>query len=170
MIDYKKNFYDNSILSFFIKAQNDPSRGQVQFCYNLIAKFFEKRISPCKQEFPEVQVKRQILDHYLRYICYITSHYGIFTIKTASPKPNHKKTPNTNKRYRYRILKSCYSLYKKYTTPNFPKSKFNIHKRCIFNFLLVSIHTSIKKTQGDSPTQTSRHTAVRREKSSFSKF
>ena len=42
MIEYDKKFDDNSILSFFIKPLNDPSRGQVQFCHNLIVNLFEK--------------------------------------------------------------------------------------------------------------------------------
>ena len=62
MIEYNESFDDNSILPFLIKPQNDPSRGKVQFCYNLILNLFEKLISSCKQEFPEVQIKRQILD------------------------------------------------------------------------------------------------------------
>ena len=91
MIEYNKNFTDKSILPFFIKPQNDTSRGQIQFCHTLIVNLFEKGISPCKQGFLEVQIKRQILDHYLKDICKITSHYGIFTIEFASPKLNHKK-------------------------------------------------------------------------------
>ena len=91
MIEYNENFDDNTILPFYIKPQNDPSRGQVQFCHNLIVKLFDKGISPCKPEFPEVQIKRQSLDYYLKDICNITSHYGIFTIEIASPKLNHKK-------------------------------------------------------------------------------
>ena len=101
MIEYNGNFYDKSKLPFFIKPQNDPSRGQVQLCHNLIVNLFEKGISPRKQEFPEeVQIKRQIVDHYRKHICNITSHYVIFTIEIASPKLNHKKTPNTNRRYK----------------------------------------------------------------------
>ena len=76
---------------FFKKPLNDTSRGQVQFCDNLNVNLFENGISPCKQEFPEVQTERQILDHYLKIICNITLHYGIFTIDIASPKLNHKK-------------------------------------------------------------------------------
>ena len=55
MIEYNKNFDDKSILTFFIKPQNDPARGEVQFCYNLIVNVFEKGNSPCKQEFLEVK-------------------------------------------------------------------------------------------------------------------
>ena len=48
MIEYDKSFDDNSILPFFIKPLNDPFRGQVQFCHNLIVNLFEKGVSPCK--------------------------------------------------------------------------------------------------------------------------
>ena len=53
MIEYNEIFDDITVLPFFIKPQNDASRGQVEFFYNLIANLFEKGISPCKQEFPE---------------------------------------------------------------------------------------------------------------------
>ena len=88
-LDYNENFDDNSVLPFFVKPQNDPPRGQVQFCYNLTVILFEKGSSPFKQEFPEVRTTRQILDHYLKVICIITPYYGIFTIQIVSPKPNH---------------------------------------------------------------------------------
>ena len=55
MIEYNENFDNNSILPFFIKSQNDPARGQVQFCNNLIVSLIEKGKSPCKQEFPEIE-------------------------------------------------------------------------------------------------------------------
>ena len=77
MIEYDKNFDDNTILQFFIKPLNDPSRAQVQFCHILILNLMQKRISPCKQKFPEGQIKRQILDHYLKDTCNITSNYGV---------------------------------------------------------------------------------------------
>ena len=49
----------------------------------------KKRNSQCKQEFPEVRIKRQILDHYLKATCKITLYYGIFSIEIVSSKPNH---------------------------------------------------------------------------------
>ena len=72
MIHYNEKFDDNSILRFFIKPQNDPARGQTHFCYNLIVNLFEKRNSPCEQDFPEVRIKRQILDPYHKI--YVISH------------------------------------------------------------------------------------------------
>ena len=53
MIEYSKNFDDNSILPFFIKPQNDPSRGQVQFCYNLIRNL--NNITYSKKEIAHVK-------------------------------------------------------------------------------------------------------------------
>ena len=42
-------------------------------------------------------------------------------------------TPNTNRRYRYRILESFYKLYKKNTTPKLTKCKFSIDKTMYFH-------------------------------------
>ena len=89
MLEYNKTFDDNSILAFCIQPQSVPVQGQVQFSHNLIVNLFEKGNSPCKQEFPEIIIKRQILDHSLKSICYITSNFGIFTIEISSPQSNH---------------------------------------------------------------------------------
>ena len=59
---------ENTILPFIIIFLTDD-RGQTKFCQNLIANLFEKGISPCRAEFPEVRIKRQIVDHYLKEIC-----------------------------------------------------------------------------------------------------
>ena len=92
MIDYNKTFNDKSILPFFVQPKKDQARGPVQFCHNLIVNLFKKGKSPCKQEFLETRIKRQILDHYLNGICQTTSDYGIFTIDHLSPQsdlPTH---------------------------------------------------------------------------------
>ena len=64
-------------------------RGQVQFFRNLIANLFEKGDSPCKREFPEVKIKSQLLDHYLKGTCNITQQNGIYTIEISSPNTFH---------------------------------------------------------------------------------
>ena len=51
---------ENSILPFLINSLTDD-RGQTQFCLNLIANLFEKGISPCTAEFPEVRIKDKLL-------------------------------------------------------------------------------------------------------------
>ena len=51
------------------------------FCQNLIANLFEKGISSCAAEFPEIKIKRQTFDHYLKRIYTLTQQYGIYTIE-----------------------------------------------------------------------------------------
>ena len=132
MIENNENFDDNSILPLFLKAQNDPARRQVQSCYNLIVNFFEKGNNPSKQEFTEVKIKRQILDHYLKDICNIISYYGLFTIKIVITKIKSHKTPNTNKRFRYRILKSFYRLKKRIYNTKIHKEKIQYSETMYF--------------------------------------
>ena len=81
MTNYGENIDDDFVLPFVIHPQSDPARVQAQLCHNLIANLFEKGICPLKQEFSEVKSKRQVLDHYLRGISNIISHYVIFTIE-----------------------------------------------------------------------------------------
>ena len=54
----------NFILPFLINLLIEDRR-QTQFRQNLIASLFEKKISLCTAKFPEVNIKRQIFDHYL---------------------------------------------------------------------------------------------------------
>ena len=81
---------DNSVFPFLVKSVTDD-RGQIQFCQNLIANLFEREISPCKAEFPEVKIKRQIIDRYLKGICYLTQQYGIYTIEISTSSKFHGK-------------------------------------------------------------------------------
>ena len=73
MIEYNKNFDDNSIIPFFIEPQNDPGRGKVHFCCNSILNLFEEGFIPCKQEFPEVRKKNKFLTTILKV--YVISHH-----------------------------------------------------------------------------------------------
>ena len=170
MIEYNENFDNNSILPFFKKPLNDPFRGKVQFCYNLIVYLLEKGVSPCKQEFPEVQIKRQILDHNLKDIYNITSLYGMFTIEIASPKLNHKKHQIRTEDIDIEFSKFITDYIKIIQHQNSQRAN-SIFTNDVFavNNSYLSILES-KETQGDSPNQISRHTAVRREISIFSKF
>ena len=56
--------------------------------HNLIANLFKKIKSPCIQEFPEIKIKRQILDHYIKDDCNTISSYGIFVIEVLPAQPN----------------------------------------------------------------------------------
>ena len=79
-----------SLLPFLISPITE-ARGQVQFCQNLIANIFEKGESPCTREFPNVKIKRQLLDHYLKGISSITSQYVIYIIEIRSPNAFHDR-------------------------------------------------------------------------------
>ena len=68
----------DSVFPFIIISLTED-RGQIQFCHNLIANIFEQRISPCKAEFPELKINRQIFDHYIKRICNLTQQYGLST-------------------------------------------------------------------------------------------
>ena len=78
MIQNDKIFADISILLLVIHPQVDPARRQEELCHESL---FKKRISPCKQELPDMKIIRQTLDHYLPGISNITSFYGIFTFE-----------------------------------------------------------------------------------------
>ena len=78
---------EKSILSLIIVSLTED-RGQTKFCQNLINSF-EKGISPCAAEFPEVKIKRQIVDHYLRGIFTLTQQYGIYAIEIQSLSKFH---------------------------------------------------------------------------------
>ena len=79
---------ENFIFPFLINSLTDD-RGQTQFCQNLIANLFERRVSPCTAEFPEVNIKRQVIDHYLKEICNLTQQYGIYIIEKQTPSKFH---------------------------------------------------------------------------------
>ena len=81
---------ENSVFPFLITSFTDD-RGQTQFCYNLLANLFEQGISPYKAEFPEIKIKRQIVDRYLKGICNLTQKYGIYTIELSTTSKFHNK-------------------------------------------------------------------------------
>ena len=72
----KEDNPEKSALPFLISPLTE-NRRQIGFCQNLNANIFEKGESPCTKKFPDVKIKRQLLDHYLKGICSLTSQYGI---------------------------------------------------------------------------------------------
>ena len=58
---------DEAVFPFLIDSLDD--RGQHDFCKNLFGNLFEPGISSCKEEFSDVKIKRQIIEHYLKNIC-----------------------------------------------------------------------------------------------------
>ena len=55
---------DEAVYSFLIDSLDD--RGQHDFCKNSLVNLFEPGISRCKEEFPDVKIKRQIFEHFLK--------------------------------------------------------------------------------------------------------
>ena len=80
---------DEAVYPFLIDSLDH--RGQHDCCKNLLVKLFEPGISPCKAEFPDVKIKRQIIEHYLKDICNLTQQYGIYTIEFRTPNTAHQK-------------------------------------------------------------------------------
>ena len=63
----------------------------MKFCKNLISNLVEKGESPCTNEFLDVKIKRQLLHPYIKGICSLTSHYGIYTIEIRSLNAFHDR-------------------------------------------------------------------------------
>ena len=80
---------EEAVFLFIINSLSD--RGQTRFCKNLLGNLFEPGISPCKSEFPDIKIKRQIIEHYLKDICNLTQQYGIYTIEFSTPRTVHGK-------------------------------------------------------------------------------
>ena len=74
---------DEAVFPFLIDSLDD--RRQHDFCKYLLVNLFEPGISPCKAEFPDVKIKRQIIEHYLKDICNLTQQYEIYTIEFSTP-------------------------------------------------------------------------------------
>ena len=75
----------------FLTSSLTEDRGQKQFGNNLIANLFKQGISPCKAKFPEIKIKRQIVDHCLKGICNLRQQYGIYTIEHSAASKLHGK-------------------------------------------------------------------------------
>ena len=56
---------EETVFPFLIDSLDD--RGQTRFSKNLLVNLIEPGISPCKAaEFPDVKIKKQIIEHYLK--------------------------------------------------------------------------------------------------------
>ena len=80
---------EEAVFPFIINSLND--RGKTRFCKNLLVNLFKPGIGPCKSEFPDIKIKRQIIELYLRDICNLTQQYGIYTIEFSTPRTLHDK-------------------------------------------------------------------------------
>ena len=160
---------DDDIYPFLVDAPND--RGQHILCKHLLLNLFEPGISPCKAEFPDVKIKRQIIDHYLKDICNLTQQYGIYTIEFSSPNPNHHK---------YVIQTDDLDLeFSKVFSEYIKSIQYHNSQRAnsIFTnevFAIIYSYISILENEipipNVSPTETSKYIRVRHEITLFSTF
>ena len=159
---------DEEIYPFLIDAPDN--RGQHDFCKNLLLNLFEPGISPCKAEFPDVKIKRQIIEHYLKDIRNLTQQYGSYTIEFSTPNPNHRKyiiqTDDLELEFSKVFLEYIKSI--QYHNSQRANSIFTNEVFAII-FSYISILEKIE-FQSISPTETSKHTKVRQEITLFSTF
>ena len=136
----------------------------------LLVNLFEAGISPCKAEFPDVKIKRQIIEHYLKVICNLTQQYGIYTIEFSTPNTVHRKYVTQTDDIELEFSKVFIDYIKsiQYHNSQIANSKFTNE---VFAVIYCYI-SRLEKTevQSISPTETSKHTKVRNEITVFSTF
>ena len=132
---------------------------------------FEPGFSPGKAEFPDVKIKRQIIEHYLKDICNLTQQYGIYTIEFSTPNTNHRKYVIQTDDLELELSKVFLEFIKSIQNHNSQRenSIFTIYEVFAIIYTYISI---IEETefQSISPTETSKHTKVRNEIALFSTF
>ena len=159
---------EEHVFPFIIDSQND--RRQIKFCKNLLINLFEPGISPCKTELPDVKIKRQIIDHYLKDISKITQQYGIYTIGISTPRIGYNKyvIQTDNLDLEFSKVFTEYIKNIQYHNSQRANSIFtNEIFAIIYTYLTILETTEVQST---SPIQTSKHTRVRNEITAFSTF
>ena len=131
---------------------------------------FEPGISPCKQEFPDVKIKRQIIEHCFKDICNLTQQYGIYTIEFSTPNTAHRKyviqTDDIELGFSKVFIEYIKSI--QYHNSQRANSIFtNEVFAIIYSYISILEKTEVKSI---SPTETSRHTKVRNKITVFSTF
>ena len=154
--------------AFPFVIDSDTDRGQIKFCKNLLINLFEPGISPCKAEFPDVRIRRQLIDHYLKDIANLTQQYGIYTIGICTPD---------NKKYGLQTddldleFSKVFTEYIKSIQNHNSQSANSIFTNEVFAIIYTNSNIlETTETQSTSPIQTSRHTKVRNEITVFSTF
>ena len=160
---------DDDIFPFIVDATTD--RGQHIFCKNLLLNLFEPGISPCKTEFPDVKIKRQIIDHYLKDICNLTQQYGIYSIEFNSPNQNHSKyvIQTDDLDLEFSKVFSEYIKSIQYHNSQRANSIFTNEVFAIIYSYISILENEIPITNV-SPTETSKHIRVRHEITLLSSF
>ena len=121
-------------------------------------------------EFPDVKIKRQIIEQYLKDICNLTQQYGIYTIEFSTPNTNHRKYVIQTDDLELEFSKVFLEYIKSIQYHNSLRAN-SIFTNEVFAIMYTYIST-LEKTefQSISPTETSKHTKVRNEITLFSIF
>ena len=144
---------------FLIDSPDD--RGQHDFCKNLLVNLYEPGIRPRKAEFPDVKIKRQIIEHYLKDICNLTQQYGIYTIEFSTPNTAHCKYVIQTDDIELEVSKVFLEYIKsiQYHSSQRANSEFtNQVFAIIYTFISILEKTEF---QSISPTETSKHTSTK---------
>ena len=159
---------DEAVFPFLIDSLDD--RGQHDLCKKFLLNLFEPGISPCKQEFADVKIKRQIIDYYLKDICNLTQQYGIYTIEFSTPNTAHRKYLIQTDDIELEFSKVFIEYIKSIQYHNSQRAN-SIFTNEVFAIIYTFI-SILEKTefQSISPIETSRHTKVRNEITIFSTF
>ena len=159
---------EEAVFPFLIDSVND--RGQTRFCKNLLVNLFQPGISPSKAEFPDVKIKRQIIEHYLKDICNLTQQYGIYTIEFSTPRTAHNKYVIQTDDIDLEFSKVFVEYIKSIQNHNSQRAN-SIFTNEVFA-ILYSYISILEKTevQSTSPTETSKHTEVRNEETKSQYF
>ena len=154
------------VFPFVIHADTD--RGQVKFCKNLLLNLFEPGSSSWKTEFPDIRIRRQILDHYVKDIAKITQQYGIYTIgiSTLNDKKYIFQTDDLDLEFSKVFTEYIKNI--QYHNSQRANSLFTNEVYAIIYTNKNILETT--QTQSTSPLQATRHTRVRNEITAFSTF
>ena len=128
---------------------------------------FESGISPCKSEFSNIKIKRQIIEHYLKDIYSLTQQYGICTIEISTARTLHGKYVNQTddidldfSKLFTEYIKSIQYQNSQRANSIFTNEVFAI----IYNYIPMLEKTEAQST---SPVQTSKHTKKGTKSSQF---
>ena len=117
-----------------------------------------------------MKIKRQLLDHYHKCIYSFTSKYGIYTTEIRSPNAFHDRHLIQTDDVVIDFSKVFTQYIKNIQHQNSQRAN-SMFTNDVFSLINSYLSTlKLNEPQGDSPTQTSRHTIVRQEIHIFSKF
>ena len=112
------------------------------------------------KKFPDVKIKNQIIEHYLKDICNLTQQYGIYTIEISTPRTAHNKyviqTDDIDLEFSkifIEFIKSIQDHNSQRANSIFTNEVFAI----IYSYISILEKTEVQST---SPTETSKHTKV----------